>query len=39
MPPLLSAETRSDVPWFDQIGHTPLIRLSRIERAVPGIEL
>ena len=39
MLPLAPAEAHRLGPLFDLVGHTPLIRLSRIERDCPGIEL
>jgi S-sulfo-L-cysteine synthase (O-acetyl-L-serine-dependent) len=39
MLPLAPAEARRLGPLFDLVGSTPLIRLSRIERDFPGIEL
>ena len=39
MLPLAPAEAHRLGPLFDLVGSTPLIRLSRIERDFPGIEL
>ena len=39
MLPLAPAEAHRLGPLFDLVGRTPLIRLSRIERDFPGIEL
>lgn len=39
MSPLLSADVGRVSPLFDLVGRTPLIRLGRIERDYPGIEL